>query len=160
MHARFSMRLCSPLVALLDDGARGAAKLRARADFELARSELRRRSAGGSTWELRVVSRDPFQPMDFAVAGVQRDQTWLDRLDLTGADGIIELRDVVIVGDALHPNLTVKRLAIAGFRDEPWVRDDGGMLLVYAYGMAASLRGARVERSSSRLTVVTWGEAA
>ncbi len=151
------MVLSSPLVARLDHGGRGAADLRARADFEMVRGELRRRALGGSTWELRVLSRDPFKPTDISMLDGQRGRMRLGRLELAGPDGVIQLEDVVVVGDAVHPSLLVRRLTVAGVVGEPRLVDTGGAVRLRAEGVAAWLRGARVERQSSRLTIVTWG---
>ncbi len=150
------MVLWSPLVARLDDGAKGAADISARADFEMVRADLRRRAVGGSVWELRIFARGPFRPADFAVLSMRRERMRLSRLDLAGADGTIELRDVVMVGDSIRRNLIVKRLTVAGFGDEPRVSAADGVLRLEGEGVTAAFLGAQVERSSSRLITVTW----
>lgn len=154
------MVLWSPLVARLDDGARGAADISARADFEMVRADLRRHARFGSVWELRILAREPFRPVELAASGLRRERIRLSQLDLAGPDGTIALRDVVMVGDAVRRNLVVKRLTVAGFGDEPRVTETGGMLQLQAEGLSATLRGARVDHSSSRLITVTWDASA
>jgi hypothetical protein len=148
--------LWAPLVARIDDGARGAANISARADFEMVRAGLRRHAVGGSVWELRIVTREPFRPVDFEIRGVVRERVRVARLDLAGVDGTIELRDLMMVGEMLRQGLVVRRLTVAGFGAEPRVSDVDGALRLDGEGISAAFSGASVERSRSRLLTVTW----
>jgi len=150
------MDFSSPLIAHVDGGDAGTARLRGRADFESARAELRRQAAERSTWELRLLFRQAFRCLTLAVKSWKRNRAHFAHFALGGADGAIELCDVIVVGDAVDG--PVHRLTLAGIAAEPRFMDGGDTLRIDAVGVSARLRDALAVRDTSRLTVVRWPE--